>query len=292
MVEITELGKLNSDSCKTLCFGIGQIELLHASYWLLLQSAWHFHDHSSLLLLISPFFHPAHIQETWLPAGRGSAQRRLQPVRKNPHQAPHASLSPSFTLLSSMSPMLLPWHPSLLSSSASLLLLPFDSDHWVSLRLFFLGLHFAWQMDRAKGDGLKSRGFCVCLWDGRRERKEKKRKEKEERGRNFWEVKCQTAMKCADFHLSNVCEVLAFRQLSDKDAVKRELRYESEGDRMSLPLIHLACHTVSASSVCALFYLSQSVKIKGCFFWSFWIILKVKNDNSEKVWGSESFASK
>lgn len=186
--------------------------------------------------------HPAHIQETWLQAGRGSAQRRLQPVRKNPHQAPHASLSPSFTLLSPMSPVFLPWHPSLLSSSATLLLLPFDSDHWVSLRLFCLCLHFAWQMDRTKEYGLEIEGIlCVYEMDGE--------KEKEESSRNFWEVKCQTAMECGGFHLSNVCEVLAFRQLSDKATVKREPRYESEGDRMSLPLIHLTCHTESASSV-------------------------------------------
>lgn len=44
-------------------------------------------------------------------------------------------------------------------------------------------------------------------------------------------------MKWGDFYLSNLYEVLPFRLLSDKAAVKRELRCESEGDRMSLPLI-------------------------------------------------------
>lgn len=104
------------------------------------------------------------------PAGRGSAQRRLQPVRKNSHLAPHASLHHP-TLLSLTSPALPPWHPSLLFSSATLLFLPFDSDHWVSLRLLCLTPHFARQMDRRREDGLTSRYARVCLWDGRRKRK-------------------------------------------------------------------------------------------------------------------------
>lgn len=119
---------------------------------------------SFLYLLFSILPHPTHIQETWLPAGRGSAQRRLQPVRKNSHLAPHASLlhpSP----LSPTSPVLSSWHPSLLFSSAPLLLLPFDSDHWVSLRLLCLRLHFAWQMDRRRGKEMDSHrgGVCACM---------------------------------------------------------------------------------------------------------------------------------
>lgn len=153
-----------------------QIIILHAHRWellVLLHSAWHFHDHSSLLhltvcLLFSFLPHPT--QETCLPAGRGSAQRRLQPVRKNSHLAPHASLHHP-TLLSPTSPALPPWHPSLLFSSATLLFLPFDSDHWVSLRLLCLRPHFARQMDRRREDGLTSRYARVCLWDGRRKRK-------------------------------------------------------------------------------------------------------------------------
>ncbi len=196
-----------------------------------------------LLFFILP--HPTHIQETWLPAGRGSAQRRLQPVRKNSHLAPHASL-PHPSPLSPTSPVLPSWHPSLLFSSAPLLLLPFDSDHWVSLRLLCLRLHFAWQMDRRRGEEMDShRGGYVCGWVCVDEM-EWERKDGGERLKLFWEVKCQTAMKCRDFYLSNLCEVLPFRLLSDKAAVKRERRCESEGDRMSLPLIHLACHTVSA----------------------------------------------
>lgn len=136
---------------------------------------------SFLYLLFSLLPHPTHIQETWLPAGRGSAQRRLQPVRKNSHLAPHASLHHP-TPPSPTSPVLPPWHPSLLFSSATLLLLPFDSDHWVSLRLLCLRLHFAWQMDRRRGDGLTSKGVCVCMcvceMEGEKEREE-------ERGWNF-----------------------------------------------------------------------------------------------------------
>lgn len=213
-----------------------------------------------------PCLAPAHIQETWLPAGSGSAQRRLQPVRKNSHLAPHASLHhpippcslpgthhSSFPLL----PLLLLILPLL----CLLLLLPFDSDHWVSLRLLCLRLHFAWQMDRRREDGLTSRGVCVCEcgWVMEGEKERKRRERERETLKLFWEVKCQTAMKWGDFYLSNLCEVLPFRLLSDKAAVKRELRCESEGDRMSLPLIHSACHTVSALSVCALFYLGTHV---------------------------------
>lgn len=222
---------------------------------------------SFLYLLFSILPHTAHIQETWLPAGRGSAQRRLQPVRKNSHLAPHASLHRP-TPPSPTSPVLLPWHPSLLFPSATLLLLPFDSDHWVSLRLLCLRLHFAWQMDRRRGDGLTSRGvyICVCLVSVCVFVRWKERKKERRRERNFfWEAKCQTAMKWGDFYLSNLCEVLPFRLLSDKAAVKRELRCESEGDRMSLPLIQLACHTLSALSVYGLFYLSQCVISKEVF---------------------------
>ena len=59
--------------------------------------------------------------------------------------------------------------------------------------------------------------------------------------------------------MSDSCEVLALRLLSDKAAVKRERRCGSEGDRMSLPLVQFACHAVSALSARALFYLSQCV---------------------------------
>lgn len=124
----------------------------------------------TLLYVFCFFFLPHPTQETCLPAGRGSAQRRLQPVRKNSHLAPHASLHHP-TLLSLTSPALPPWHPSLLFSSATLLFLPFDSDHWVSLRLLCLTPHFARQMDRRREDGLTSRYARVCLWDGRRKRK-------------------------------------------------------------------------------------------------------------------------
>lgn len=239
--------------------------------------------HCSFLYLLFSFLpHPTHIQETWLPAGRGSAQRRLQPVRKNSHLAPHASLHHP-TPPSPTSPVLPPWHPSLLFSSATLLLLPFDSDHWVRLRLLCLRLHFAWQMDRRRGDGLKSKGVCVCvcLWDGRRERKGGG-----ERLKLFWEAKCQTAMKWGDFYLSNLCEVLPFRLLSDKAAVKREPRCESEGDRMSLPLIQLACHTVSALSVYALFYLTQCVISKKVF------LVFLNNFKSQKLIIHSKYAAK
>lgn len=116
----------------------------------------------TLLYVFCFFFLPHPTQETCLPAGRGSAQRRLQPVRKNSHLAPHASLHHP-TLLSLTSPALPPWHPSLLFSSATLLFLPFDSDHWVSLRLLCLTPHFARQMDRRREDGLTSRYACVFM---------------------------------------------------------------------------------------------------------------------------------
>lgn len=52
--------------------------------------------HCSLLqLLFSIQPHTTHIWETWPPAGRGSAQRRLQTVRRNSHPAPSCLPSPS-----------------------------------------------------------------------------------------------------------------------------------------------------------------------------------------------------
>ncbi len=122
---------------------------------------------------------------------------------------------------------------------------------------------------------------CVCLWDGRRERKGGG-----ERLKLFWEAKCQTAMKWGDFYLSNLCEVLPFRLLSDKAAVKREPRCESEGDRMSLPLIQLACHTVSALSVYALFYLTQCVISKKVF------LVFLNNFKSQKLIIHSKYAAK
>jgi len=85
---------------------------------------------------------------------------------------------------------------------------------------------------------------CVCVIEGKREMERE-----EERRKLFSEGECQTAVKGGDFYLSHLCEVLPFRLLSDKAAVKRELKCKSEGDRMSLPLIQLDCQTVSAVSV-------------------------------------------
>lgn len=88
-------GEMNSSKCR--CFGLGQINTPHAYYWSLLVTTTFSISMitvhcSSLYLLFSNLPCRTHIQETWLPAGRGSAQRRLQPVRKNSHLAPHASL--------------------------------------------------------------------------------------------------------------------------------------------------------------------------------------------------------
>lgn len=68
---------------------------------------------SFLYLLLSILPHPTHIQETQLPAGRGSAQRRLQPVRKNSHLAPSCLPSPSNPSVSHIScaPSLAPITP-------------------------------------------------------------------------------------------------------------------------------------------------------------------------------------
>lgn len=137
--------------------------------------------------LFSILLHPTHIQETCLPAGRGSAQRKLQPVRKNPHLAPHASLHHP-TPLSLTSPMLPPWHPSLLFSSAPLLFLPFDSDHWVSLCLLLSEAPFrlADGQEERRWTHINRSTVYVCVYE-----MEKKR---EERLKLFFlgGVKCQT----------------------------------------------------------------------------------------------------
>lgn len=130
--------------------------------------------HCFLYFLFSIPLHPTHIQETCLPAGSGSAQRRLQPVRKNSHLAPHASLSPSNPTASHIShaPSLAPITP---LSSSLLLFLPFDSDHWVSLCLRMSEAPFC------LADGQEERRWTrfkwehciyVCLWHGRGKSKE------------------------------------------------------------------------------------------------------------------------
>lgn len=131
--------------------------------------------HCFLYFLFSILLHPTHIQETCLPAGSGSAQRRLQPVRKNSHLAPHASLHHP-TPLPLISPMLPPWHPSLLFP-----LLPSFSCHLIQITelgsvSICLRPHFAWQMDRRREDGPASSGstvyMCVYEMDGENQRKE------------------------------------------------------------------------------------------------------------------------
>lgn len=173
---------------------MSQMNKRHVYRWSPLQSAWrHFHHHSSLLLLIPSFLHPASPQPH--PGDMAPSRERVSSEETSTCQKKFTS-SPSCL----PSPFCLPHLPCSLTGThhSSFPLLPSSSRHLIQITELAC-VSFVWgsilpgrwtggeEMDSHWGIYMcESMCVTVCLWDGGRERKGR------ERLKLFWEVKCQT----------------------------------------------------------------------------------------------------